>query len=480
MKSLRSKVFVGVLCGLLLVTAAAEVLLYRQAVFFAEKELFSSLKKYAIALSEVGVFDSRTGFTLYHDWESRIKIGHEDRPQFFEFKTATGTHLTDSHNLGGDSLPQTGEHQGEKLVDYGNIALGIYEHHFSMVSGNRKELPLKLVVAENTDLISSARDSTLRRLLYFTPVALIAAFLTSLALTTITLSSISRFTRRVQTYNRTDSSSRLDLGSIDKEMQPLGEAINKYMYQLNKHSNLESKLLADTAHEIRGPLETMRKELDQLKQAGHSPAELSIHADNLDKNLSGLQAMTDNMLMLYRIESGNYNPRLAPIELSTELESIVRPYRKNEGAEIEIAGDEVTIVSNRSVINLILTRLLNNAIRHAPGSRISINWDSTNAGVELHVDDAGEGIPETDRERIFDRHYRFQDHKQSVTSGTGLGLALVRLYANTVKAKTYCVDSPLGGARFTVLFPAGTGRQTEIPKNTENNSAGKNFEGAIT
>jgi len=329
MKSLRSKVFVGVLCGLLLVTAAAEILLYRQAVFFAEKELFSNLKKYAVALADAGVFDSRTGFTLYHDWESRIKIGPEDRPQFFEFKTATGNHLTDSHNLGGDSLPEVGEHQGEELVDYGDIDLGIYEHHFSIASGNRKELPLKLVVAENTELISSARDSTIKRLLYFTPLAILAAFLTSLALTTITLSSIGRFTRRVQTYSRTDNASSLDLGSIDKEMQPLGEAINKYMYQLNKHSNLESKLLADTAHEIRAPLETMRKELDLLKQGGQSPAELSIHADKLDKNLSGLQAMTDNMLMLYRIESGNYNPRLTSIDLLTELRSIVRPYRKN-------------------------------------------------------------------------------------------------------------------------------------------------------
>jgi len=121
--------------------------------------------------------------------------------------------------------------------------------------------------------------------------------------------------------------------------------------------------------------------------------------------------------------------------------------------------------------------LLNNAIQHAAGSRISINWDKTSAGVELHVDDAGNGIPEIDRERIFDRHYRFQDHKQSLTSGTGLGLALVRLYANTVNAKTFCVDSPLGGARFTVLFPVKTDRQAELPANTGNNSE---LEGAVT
>lgn len=466
MKSLRIKVFLGVLCGLLLVTAVAEILLYRQAVSFAEKELFSSLKKYAVALADVGYVDSRTGFTLYPDWENRLRTSPKDQARFFEFKTADGDYITDSHNLGGDSLPEVGQHQGQTLVNYGNIVLGVYEHHFEIEADNQPALRLKLVVAENTDLIRGARDSTIKTLLYFTPLALIAAFLISLALTTATLSSISRFTKRVQSYNRTDNRSRLDLDSIDKEMQPLGEALNKYIYQLNKHSNLESKLLADTAHELRTPLGTMRKELEQLKQVSHSPAELSIHAENLDSNLTGLQAMTDNMLMLYRIESGNYQPRLETFELSTEVESIVRHFSRNQKIEIETSGDDASVVSNRSVINLIVTRLLNNAIQHASGSRVSISWEATNETVALHVDDAGEGIPETERERIFDRHYRFEDHKQSVNSGTGLGLALVRLYANSVNAQTLCVDSPLGGARFTVSFPTIRSAETELPINT--------------
>ena len=438
---------------MMLVIAVAEILLYRQAVSFAEKELFTSLRKYAVALADVGAFDRRTGFTLYSDWESRIKISPEDRSQFFEYKTDQGIYLTDSHNLGGNSLPQVGVHQGQMLVDYGNIVLGVYEYHYQMALGTLAPQSIRLVVAENTDLISGARESTLKRLLFFTPFALIAAFLTSLGLTTITLSSISRFTKRVKTSSRTDNRTRLDLGSIDKEMQPLGEAINKYMYQLNKHTNLESKLLADTAHELRAPLASMRRELDQLKLASHSPAEFSIHAANLDENLSGLHAMTDNMLMLYRIESGNYHPRLTSIQLTTVLDSIVGHYRKNKNLEIEVSGEEVTFVSNRSVLDLIITRLLDNAMQHAAGSKTAISWQTTKAGLELHIDDAGDGIPESERDQIFHRHYRFQSHKQSDKSGTGLGLALVRLYANSVNAETLCTDSPLGGARFTVLFP---------------------------
>ncbi len=453
MKSLRVKVFLGVLCGLLLVTAVAEVLLYRQAAAFAEKELFSSLRKYAVALEDVGYLTFDNSFRLYPDWKSRLVVSAEDHAQFFEFKTAEGEHITDSHNLGGDSLPEVGEHQGQKLIDYGNVVLGVYEHHFEIAAENKPPQRFKLIVANNTDFISSARSSAVRTLLFFTPLALIAAFLISLALTTVTLSSISRFTKQVQSYNRTSSKSRLQLDSIDKEMQPLGEALNKHIYQLNQHSHLESKLLADTAHELHIPLGVMRRELDLLIESRNSPSELSIHAENLDNNLAGLQAMADNMLMLYRIESGNFKPRMERIELSSEIDGIIRPYRKNKKHDIEIDGEKVNIYSNRSVLNLIVTRLLNNSAQHAKGAKVSLNWALSGGVVELHVDDAGAGIPATDQDRIFDRHYRLQSHKHSVTSGTGLGLALVRLYAQSVNAQVSCTNSPLGGARFSVAFP---------------------------
>lgn len=463
MKSLRVKVFLGVLCGLLIVTAVAEILLFRQAAAFAEKELFTSLRKYAVSLTDAGYASGVNVFTLYPDWASRLKVSPEDRAQFFEFKTMDGQYLTDSHNLGGDSLPEVGVHQGQKLIDYGNVVLGVYEHQFEIQPDNKPPQQLRLIVANNTDFIRDARQSSMRTLLLFTPVALIAAFLISLALTTITLSSISRFTKQVQSYNRTNSRSRLNLDSIDKEMHPLGEALNKHIYQLNQHSNLESKLLADTAHELHTPLRVMRTELDQLIQARQSPSELSLHAENLDDNLSGLQAMADNMLLLYRIESGNFTPRIEPVDLSTEIEAIVRPYRDNRKIDIEVSGQKKIIYSNRAVVKIIVSRLLENAVQHANGARISISWEYRSEMVELHVDDAGVGIPESDRDGIFDRHYSLHSHKQSVTSGTGLGLALVKLYANSVKTETLCTDSPLGGARFTVKFP--TKREPVVPAN---------------
>jgi len=191
----------------------------------------------------------------------------------------------------------------------------------------------------------------------------------------------------------------VDLNAIDTEMRPLGEALNKYLYQLNKHANQESKLLADTAHELRTPLGRMHKSLAMLKQASDSPDEFLIHAGNLDNDLFGLQVMTENMLMLYRIESGNYKPRLEPLDLSKELSPIVQSYNASKNLAIELQQENTTVYSNRSVINLITTRLLDNAIQHASGNKISILFETKRNTVELHVDDGGSGIAEPDNLR---------------------------------------------------------------------------------
>ena len=454
MNSLRTKVFLGVLSGLLIVTVVAELLIYRQAVSYAEKELFDKLRKYAVAMTEVVQVQSGPGLALLPDWENQLRISQEDRVQFFEFRTLDDDFLIDSHNLGGDSLPDVGGHQGQKLVDYGNIILGVYQHHFDARLDDRSLVTFKLVVAENTNLIQGARDSTLKRLFLFTPVALIAAFIISFGLTAVTLSSISRFQQRVQSYNRNDSRSRLDLKSIDKEIVPLGEAINKYIRELNQHATHETRLLADTAHELRTPLVKLREELDQLGKLNTEDEALVASIGKIDKNVLTLQRMTDNMLMLYRIESGNYHPKRELFDLKTEVTRTIKQKAKKEDLTIELNGRSVDVYTNRSVLNLILTQLVNNASQYAEGSVINISWLNRGNSVLLHVDDSGPGIPKEERERIFNRHYRFETPGQATTGGSGLGLALVKLYANSVSADTLCEDSPKGGARFTVVFPS--------------------------
>lgn len=453
MTSLRTKVFLGVISGLLLVTLAAEIVVYRQAVAFAERELFHKLRKFAGALEEVVYIDNSRNLQMHYDWENRIRLGNDDRAEFFEFKDMSDEFLLDSHNLGGESLPNVGGHQSHQLVDYGNIFLGIYEHHFTAASEGQPGQPYKLLVADNTGLIAEAREAAIRNLAIFTPLAVIAAFIMSFGLTAIALSSISRFRARVQALSTTDSKSQLDLEDVDKEIKPLGVALNKYIDHVNQHVVHESKLLAETAHELRIPLANMRAELDDLSDNYSKDPVLSSSLEKIEFNVAGLQRMTENMLLLYRIESGKYLPRVSLMDLKEVVELKTKGILIEDSPGIELHGDSVTVCCNRSVIGLIIAQLIHNACQYAHGSTVSINWQKQDDRVLMHFDDSGPGIPEEERERIFERMYRFEDLNLPQSSGSGLGLALVRLYAESVEAYTLCTESPTGGARFSISLP---------------------------
>jgi two-component system, OmpR family, sensor kinase len=104
-------------------------------------------------------------------------------------------------------------------------------------------------------------------------------------------------------------------------------------------------------------------------------------------------------------------------------------------------------------LEVLLRNLVVNALAHAPsGAAIAVQVSATDDGVVLCVDDAGPGIPAADRARVFDRFVRLD--RSGRTPGSGLGLSIVRAVADAHGATVELLDSPLGGLRVRVLFPA--------------------------
>ncbi|MBP7662034.1 MAG: two-component sensor histidine kinase, partial [Burkholderiaceae bacterium] len=109
-------------------------------------------------------------------------------------------------------------------------------------------------------------------------------------------------------------------------------------------------------------------------------------------------------------------------------------------------------VGDAGEIGVMVRNLVDNAIRYSPrGARIELRVDVREGAPLLQVDDSGPGIPQAERERVFDRFYRGATGDEP---GTGLGLAIVRGIATRHGASVILGDSPLGGLRVTVRFPA--------------------------
>jgi signal transduction histidine kinase len=113
-----------------------------------------------------------------------------------------------------------------------------------------------------------------------------------------------------------------------------------------------------------------------------------------------------------------------------------------------VAGDAVAL-------NLVFRNLIGNAARHGAGGKwIGVTAAPFAEGVEIRVSDRGPGIPETERERIFEPFYRGEQTRAQRVQGTGLGLSLVKTTVERQKGTVEVHNSPGGGAQFTLRLPA--------------------------
>ena len=122
------------------------------------------------------------------------------------------------------------------------------------------------------------------------------------------------------------------------------------------------------------------------------------------------------------------------------------PSFEEAGVALAAECEDLAVEGDRVLLDRIVANLLDNALSHAPpGSRVEIRAARCDGGIAITVDDAGPGIAEADRERVFDRFARLTGEKRQ---GHGLGLALARAIAELHAGRLRVTRSPLGGARF--------------------------------
>ena len=141
--------------------------------------------------------------------------------------------------------------------------------------------------------------------------------------------------------------------------------------------------------------------------------------------------------------------RRAPVE----LRSLLSEEASRSGANV--SGEALTVQGDARLLRRMIRNLLDNAQRHSGGSEVEASVASSGDGlIVLRVEDRGTGIPEQERERIFEPFYRLEGSRET-GEGFGLGLALVRQIARRHGGDVRCLPRPGGGTRFEVTLAAG-------------------------
>ncbi|HEV7993427.1 MAG TPA: HAMP domain-containing sensor histidine kinase [Gemmatimonadaceae bacterium] len=226
-------------------------------------------------------------------------------------------------------------------------------------------------------------------------------------------------------------------------------------------ARLREDFVASISHELRTPLAQMRLYLETLRLGRFTTeAQRSWSLDNVERETTRLSHLVERVLRFSRANRADADPR-QPVDVAAELERIVdefRPIAEARGARVEIrAGEVPSVVLQTDALRHIALNLLDNAVKYGPrGQTVRASLQRDGRDVRLELADEGPGIPEADRERIWQPYQR--GATAGHTAGSGIGLSIVRDLAVAHGGRAWVAPTPAGeqGARIVVTLPAMT------------------------
>jgi signal transduction histidine kinase len=219
---------------------------------------------------------------------------------------------------------------------------------------------------------------------------------------------------------------------------------------------LRTEFVASVSHELRTPLTQIRMFAETLLMGRVRSDEERTHAlAVIDRESRRLAQLVDNILQFSRGERGHLRltrERRDVAALLRESVDAFAPLAKARGMKIAVDAPATLVAEiDADAMRQIVLNLLDNAAKYGPdGQTIVVTLE---AGLRLTVEDEGPGIPERDRERVWQRYVRLEREEERAIAGAGIGLAvvrdLVRLHGGTAR-----VEQGSRGARFVVEVPA--------------------------
>ncbi|MBB6419624.1 cell wall metabolism sensor histidine kinase WalK [Streptomyces sp. AK010] len=225
------------------------------------------------------------------------------------------------------------------------------------------------------------------------------------------------------------------------EIARLASTTNETLAALETSVERQRRFVADASHELRSPIASLRT---QLEVAAAHPELLDL-AGALEDTVR-LQRLAADLLLLARLDAGE---RLG--DARVDLAGLAREAAEGRTG-VTVDAEPVEVAGSRGQLGRVLANLLDNAQRHAR-SAVTVNVRREGDRAVVGVADDGDGVPEDDRERIFERFVRLDAARSRDDGGAGLGLAIARDVAVRHGGTLTAGRGPAGGALFELRLP---------------------------
>jgi two-component system sensor histidine kinase QseC len=244
------------------------------------------------------------------------------------------------------------------------------------------------------------------------------------------LAPLRQLTREIQA-RAPDNLTPLDPGHAPREVRPIVGALNTLLARVLNALEGERRFTANAAHELRTPLAAIQAQLHMARVAQDEVARRAA-LDQLQRGVERGKRLVGQLLALARLDPEQALPDAQAVQLGAVAEAVCAELApaalaRGQTLSLDVPPDAPPVRGNADLLSMLLSNLLDNAIRYTPaGGHIGLVVRRCAQGLQIDVADDGPGIPAEQRERVFDRFYR-GDHQSQ--PGTGLGLAICRRVA---------------------------------------------------
>jgi len=469
MRSLRSRLVVGIIGGIILLLTVFSIVIYAVIRRVLVNQFDASLTATSWILAASVEYDVNE-IELELDPQMMPEFQSPGQSAYYQFWQHDGTMAAKSPSLGTDDLLQF---QGSldmpvfKTLQTRNgrpgRAVGL---KFKPRTGGSydeqqmaKQQTLTLVVARDAgDLYYHLRF--LRWLLVIASAGTISlSFLVAAFVARRGLSPLNSLAARIAAVKEDDLTDRIAAEDMPAEVVPIRNRLNDLLSRLEKSFNRERRFTADIAHELRTPLAGIRSTLEVTLAHKRDVNEYQSSLSDCLAISKDMQAMMDNLLALARIDNHQMTFQRAPIQLAELANSCwqafsIKARKRGIVFENRIPA-ETTCQTDRESLSMVLSNLFDNAVEYTnERGQIWITGSLTGNSVEITVANTGCRLTKEQAAQIFDRFWRGDSSRTNTGVHCGLGLALVQRIIDALGGSTSVEAQPGGIFTIRVIAPA--------------------------
>jgi signal transduction histidine kinase len=311
-----------------------------------------------------------------------------------------------------------------------------------------------VIAAQSLERVNASTTTVLSLLAIGYPLLLVIVGASTFWFVGRSLQPVEAMRAKVAGIGGRDLTERVPVPRAQDEVARLAVTMNEMLDRLEAAQLSQRRFVADASHELRSPIATL-KTIAEVNLAHPERADSTVVSEGFLAETRRLERLVGDLLLLAHADESGFPTGRLEVDLDDVLSSERDRVRSTTDLTVTARISAVRVRGNPHQLAQAVRNLVDNAIRHAR-SKVDLALYTEGNKVVIEVADDGPGIPEADRERVFDRFVRLDESRERGRGGSGLGLAIVQEIVHAHGGVVMVADTVVG-ATLRVMLPLAEG-----------------------